>query len=178
MRFILLSQENAEDLLNLEEKMYWDGDKWKGLWQREAKGRFREFIKDYLTNSPQGCFGLSEDGELIGAMFLIKISKMKPIPYLHRFSKYFKPDGEIAYVSFFVVKKGQKQKEITRKLYEKAGEMASELGCTTIAVVIYSSPLEEKIIIEKNYQKLAQKFNWKIYPSMKVPCRIYLKTFN
>jgi hypothetical protein len=175
MKFISLKQRDTDELTNLEEKMYWQGKKWSRLWKVEAEEKFRNFIKDYLTSFPQGCFGLSEDGKILGAMFLIKISELKPITYLHKFSEYAKPNGRIAYVSFFVVKKGKKQKEIARKLYKYAENVAKRLNCASMAVVIYSSPLEEEVLKENKYKKLEKKFEWEIYPGMKVPCWIYFR---
>jgi len=153
--------------------MYWRGDKWKNLWQKEAKEKFREFIEDYLINFPKGCFGLIEGKEILGAMFFTKISKFKTIPYLHRVSEYLEVNGRIAYVSLFVIKDAKNKDEIGRKLYEYAEEVAVRLACKTIEVVIYSSPLEEQIIKENNYRRLKDKFDWEIYSGMKVPSRIF-----
>ena len=179
MRLASLNPNYINELLKLEEQMYWQSPKWKDLWQKEAKAKFRAFIKDYLTNLPQGCFGLIENKELLGAMFLTKTSKLKPIPYLHKVSRYFEKEGEIAYVSFFVVKKGKREFEIAQKLYDQAEKVAFfKLKCKTIAVVIYSSPLELKTLQAHNYKKLEKQFKWEIYPGKKVPCNIYYKEGN
>ena len=42
-----------------------------------------------------------------------------------------------------------------------------------MAVVIYSSPLEEKVLISNNYEKLNQQFEWEVYPGYKKPCYVY-----
>lgn len=175
MDLINLQLKHTEELLRLEEEMYWQDGKWHDLWQKEAKEQFKSFIEDYLTNFPKGCFGLVDDGgQLLGAMFLIKVSRLEPLPYFHKMSDYLEEDGEIAYVSCFVVKKGKEEEEIAQKLYDEAERVALlKLGCKTIAVVIYSSPLEEKILVAHNYEKLDKQFEWEIYPGHKVPCQIY-----
>jgi len=175
MKFINLTLDCTDQLLNLEGEMYWQGAKWRNLWEREAKEKFRGFIEDYLTNFPKGCFGLIDDrGELLGAMILIKISGFKPIPYLHKFSDYLEENGEIAYVSFFVVKKASNEEEVANKLYDHAEEVAlTKIGCKNMAVVIYSSPLEERVLKGHNYERLGEQFEWEIYPSIKVPVWIY-----
>jgi len=163
----------------LEGEMYWQGEQWRKLWQEEAKGKFRVFIQDYLTNFPRGCFGLvDKNGELLGAMFLIKLSGIKSIPYLHKVSDYLEKDGGTAYVSFFVVKKGDEEEKIGQKLYDEAEKIALlKLKCKTMAVVIYSSPLEEQILKGNNYEKLDEQFEWEIYPDKKVSCWIYRYDF-
>ena len=173
MKFISLNLCQVEELLNLQGQMYFREGKWKELWDKEAKGKFKVFIKDYLTNFPQGCFGLENKGELIGAMFLMKIAELKPIPYLHKVTECLKPKGQIAYVSVFVVKKGKNETEIAEKLYQQAEIVALKVGCKTIEVVINISPLEEQILKENNYKRMVERFTWEIYPGMKVPCWIY-----
>lgn len=175
MKSIKLQLDQTDELLRLEEELYWQSKDWGDLWQREAKEKFRNFIKDYLTNFPEGCFGLADKKEqLVGAMFLIKVSKLEPIPYLQKVSDYLNKTSQTAYVSFFVVKRGDKEKEIAQKLYDEAEETALlKLGCKTIAVVIYSSPLEEEVLKGNNYEKLNEQFEWEIYPGKKVPCFLY-----
>lgn len=175
MRVVSLDLQHISRLLLLEEEMYWQQSKWKDLWEEEAKEKFRVFIEDYMTNNPQGCFGVVDDNDqLLGAMFLTKVSELKPIPYLHRFADYFEEDGEIAYVSFFVVKRGKEELEIAEEVYDQAEEVALfKLKCKTISVVIYSSPIELKILQSHNYEKLNEQFEWEIYPGMKKECWIY-----
>lgn len=175
MKLIKLQLSYAHELLRLEEELYWQSKDWSDLWQREAKERFRGFIENYLTDFPEGCFGLVDEmGQFMGAMFLIKVSKLEPIPYLHKMSDYLDKKGQTAYVSFFVVKRGHKEKEIAQKLYAEAEEIALlKLGCKAMAVVIYSSPLEEEILKGNNYEKLNKQFEWEIYPGKKVPCFLY-----
>lgn len=175
MKPISLNQKHTDKLLQLEEKMYWQKGTWKNLWEKEAKGKFRFFINDYLTNFPEGCFGLIDDNaQLLGAIFLIRTSKLEPIPYFHKLDRYLKKEGKIAYVSFFVVEKGEREEEIAQKLYDEAEKTALlKLGCKAMSVVIYSSPLEEKILKGNNYEKLDRQFEWEIYPRKKVPCWIY-----
>jgi len=175
MQLIKLQLNQTDELLQLEEDLYWQDKDWNDLWRREAKEKFRSFIEDYLTNFPQGCFGLVDETEqLVGAMFLIKISKSEPIPYLHRVADYLDKTGQIAYASFFVVKRNDQEKEIAQKLYDEAEEIALlKLGCKAVVVVIYSSPLEEEILKRNNYEKLDKQFEWEIYPGKKVPCFLY-----
>lgn len=175
MRFIKLELKHVEKLLVLEEKMYWQSQDWRDLWEKEARERFRVFIKDYLTYYPEGCFGLTDNsGQVIGAMFLLKTLKAKPIPYLHKPSDYFEKEGEVAYVSFFVVENNKDEETIVQKLYGQAEKVALlKLSCKTIAVVIYSSPLEEKVLISNNYERFNQQFEWEVYPGHKKLCYVY-----
>lgn len=177
MSFIKLQLQNLDELLDLEERMYWQDEQWRVLWAKEAKEKFRVFIKDYLTSYPKGCFGLVDEvGKLLGAMFLIKSSEVEPIPYLHEVSEHLVEGGKVAYVSFFVVGERDKRGEIAQKLYDEAEEVAFlKLRCETIAVVIYSSPLEERILKGNDYEKLNERFEWEIYPGKKVPCWIYYR---
>ena len=153
--------------------MYWSEGKWKELWDKETKQRFDDLITDYLTNFPQGCFGLTENNELIGSIFLLKVKDLKPIPYVNKVQDYLNKDGDIAYVSFFVTKKGDKDREIAQELYDRVEDVAMEIGCTKVAVVINNSPLEEEILKGNNYEQSAEEFQWEIYPGMMVPCHIY-----
>lgn len=175
MRIIPLGTEHIDELLELEGKMYWQSEKWKDLWEKEAKEKFRVFIKDYLVNFPEGCFGLVENERISGAMFLTKISKLKTIPYLHKFSEYFEIEGSIAYVSSFVVKEGKRSERevIALELYDYATKVAVDIHCKTIEVVIYSSPIEEAALKGNNYEKLEGQFDWEIYPEKKVASSIY-----
>lgn len=178
MRLVSLNPEDVDEILQLEKKMYWQGEDWKNLWEREAEGKFRVFITDYLTNFSKGCFGLVDDGELLGAIFLTKTSKCEPIPYLHKVDEYLEKDGEVAYVSLFVIRKGDKEEEIAQELYDEAEKVAlTKLGCKKMAVVIYSSPLEERVLKGNNYERLEKQFKWEIYPGKKVPCWIYYYEF-
>jgi len=179
MEVVSLGLKDIEKLLDLEGEMYWQGEKWRRLWQEEAKGKFRVFIQDYLTSFPQGCFGLVDNNEeLLGSMFLIKLFELKPIPYLQKVSDYLEKDGRIAYVSLFVVKKGDNEEKIGQKLYDEAKEISLlKLKCKTMAVVIYSSPLEERILKVNNYEKLNERYEWEIYPGKKVFCWIYRYNF-
>jgi hypothetical protein len=173
MNFVKLDQNYHDQLLKLEGQMYWNSGKWKDLWDKEARGKFDSLINDYLTNYPKGCFGLLENDELVGSIFLLKVKEIKPIPYVNRVPDFLDENGDIAYVSFFVVRKGTGDKEIAKKLYLKAKDVAQVIGCKKIAVVINNSPLEENILKENNYQKLPEQFMWEIYPGMTVPCYIY-----
>lgn len=175
MRFVSLKPEHINELVELEGKMYWQGEKWKDLWEKEAKEKFRVFIKDYLVNFPEGCFGVIENEQILGAMFLTKVSKLKTIPYLHKFSDYFEKEGKIAYVSFFVVKeeKRNKKETIALELYDYADKVSTNIRCRTIEVVIYSSPIEEVALNGNNYERLEEQFEWEIYPGKKVSSSIY-----
>ena len=104
MKIINLLPKHTEELLKLEEEMYWTEYDWKKLWEKEAKEKFRKFIKEYLTNFNQGCFAVAESEEILGAMFLLKISEKRPIPYLHKIPEYLDKTGQIAYVSLFAAK--------------------------------------------------------------------------
>ncbi len=174
MRLASLGLKDVDEILRLEGEVYWQGENWKKLWEKEAKEKFRVFITDYLTNFPEGCFGLVDDDELLGSIFLIKISKCEPIPYLHKVDEFLKKDGEIAYVSLFVIKKGDEEEEIAQELYDEAEKVAlTKLDCKKMVVVIYSSPLEERILKGNNYEKIEKQFEWEIYPGKKVSCWIY-----
>ncbi len=175
MRLVSLGPEDIDEILQLEEKMYWQEEDWNKLWKKEAEEKFRVFINDYLTNFPEGCFGLVDDnGRTLGAIFLTKTSKCEPIPYLHKIDEYLEKDGEIAYVSLFVIRKGDKEEEIAQELYDEAERVAlTKLGCKEMVIVIYSSPLEERILKGNNYERLEKQFEWEIYPRKKVPCWIY-----
>jgi len=173
MKFIKLDVTYHHQLLELEERMYWASGKWKLLWDKEAKQKFNRLITDYLTNYPQGCFGLVEQKELIGSIFLLKVLELKPIPYINMVYDYLDLQGNIAYVSFFVVKKGNKDEKIAWELYRYAKKVALSIGCKKIAVVINDSPLEEKILKDNAYKKSKEKYQWEIYPGMMVPCHIY-----
>lgn len=151
----------------------WASGKWKLLWDKEAKQKFDRLITDYLTKYLQGCFGLAEHGELIGSLFLLKVIEQKPIPYVNTVHKYLDPQGTVAYVTFFVVKKGNRDEEIARELYAYAKKVALSLGCKKIAVVINESPLEENILKDTGYERSTEEYQWEIYPGMMVPCHIY-----
>ena len=74
----------------------------------------------------------------------------------------------------FVVKRGTNEREIAQRLYNEAEEIALfKLGCKTMAVVIYFSPLEEQILKGNNYERLNKQFEWEIYPGKKVTCFLY-----
>jgi len=173
MELIQLNKNHHDQLLNLEGQMYWSEGKWKELWEKEAKQKFSDLITDYLVNFPQGCFGLVENGKLIGSIFLIKLSELKPIPYVNKIHDHLVDDGDVAYVSFFVVKKGDRDREIAHKLYDNAKKMALSIGCKKVAVVINNSPLEEEILKGNNYERSAAEFQWEIYPGIMVPCHVY-----
>ena len=174
MKYVDLDLSFHQQLLDLEGQMYWDTAEWKKIWEKEAKMKFSDLITDYLTNFPQGCFGLTENGELVGSIFLIKLSELRPIPYVNKISDYLNKSGDTAYVSFFVVKKGNNSEEIARELYDKSEVVAHEIGCNKIAVVINNSPLEEKVLIDNDFEKSKEEYQWEIYPGMeKVPCHIY-----
>jgi len=153
--------------------MYWYSGRWKELWGKGAKQEFDNLIADYLTNFPGSCFGLAERNELVGSMFLLKVSKLKPIPCIHKVPDYLDEKGDIAYVSLFVVKRGNNEVEIAEKLYEKAEEVALSIGCKKIAVVIFNSPLEEEVLKGNNYERSIEEYQWEIYPGLMVPCHIY-----
>lgn len=177
MKVIQLNETYLEELLKFEEQMYWLTDKWNKFWQNEAKEKFRFFINDYLTNFPQGCFGLVDKKErLLGAMFLFKTSKLEPIPYIHSPSDYYDEKGDVVYVSLFVVKETADKKQVAYQLYKNAENVTLlKLLCKLIMVVIYSSPLEEETLIGNNYEKTNKQFEWEIYPGKKVLCWIYYK---
>jgi hypothetical protein len=65
MNLISLSPSYTKELLDLEGGMYWQGERWKNLWEKEAREKFRIFIKDYLINFPRGCLGLIEEEKLL-----------------------------------------------------------------------------------------------------------------
>jgi hypothetical protein len=174
MDFVQLDQRHHDQLLILEKDMYWTEGEWKKKWENGARQKFDDLITDYLTNFPQGCFGLVEKGELIGAIFLLKVSELKPIPYVNKVADHFSETGDIAYVSFFVIKKGDGDEEIAQELYDKAQDVALlSISCKKIAVVINNSPLEEKILIGNDYERSVEEFQWEIYPGIMVPCHIY-----
>jgi hypothetical protein len=175
MKLAPLGPKDVNEILQLEEKMYWQGEDWRSLWKKEAEEKFRVFIVDYLTNFSEGCFKLVDDNErLLGAIFLTKTSRCEPIPYLHKVDEYLEKNGKIAYVSLFAVRKEDKEEEIAQKLYDEAEKVAlTKLGCRKIVVIIYSSPLEERILKGNNYERLEKQFEWEIYPGKKVPCWIY-----
>lgn len=173
MKFTKLNKTYHHQLLELEEKMYWSEGRWKELWDKEARQKFDDLITDYLTNFPEGCFGLVENDELIGSIFLIKLSKNQPIPYVNKVSDYLDNTGNIAYVSFFVVKKGVMDQVIAQKLYDLAEEVALSINCKKISVVINNSPLEEEILKGNNYERSVEEYQWEIYPEIMVPCHIY-----
>ena len=173
MNFVQLDISFHQQLLQLEGDMYWTSDTWKTLWDKEAKKKFDDLIIDYLTHFPQGCFGLVENDELIGSIFLLKVSELKPIPYVSNVHEYLNEKGNIAYVSFFVVKKGDKDETIARELYKSAEDVAQSIGCNKIAVVINESPLEEEILKNTQYERSIDEYQWEIYPGMMVPCHIY-----
>jgi hypothetical protein len=133
MKFVILDQTYHDQLLKLEGEMYWDNGKWKELWEKDAKQKFDDFITDYLINFPRGCFGLIENNELVGTIFLLKISQLKPIPYVNHVVDYLDNNGDIAYVSFFVVNKDENDKYIAEELYQKAENVASSIGCIKLA---------------------------------------------
>ena len=178
MKISELTINQVDELLELEEKMYWENDKWGDLWKQEAKEKFRNFITEYLNNFPKGCFGLVDERDnLLGAFFILKTSQITPIPYLHTPSNYYSEKGNVAYVSFFVVRRGQNEDEIAQKLYDNAEEVALlKLRCKHIAVLIYSSPLEENILIGNNYEKQPQQYEWEIYPGKRVKSWIYVSS--
>ncbi len=175
MKVVPLGQKDVDEILQLEEEMYWQGEDWKSLWKKEAEEKFRVFIIDYLANFSKGCFGLvNGDGKLLGAIFLTRTSKLEPIPYLHKVDEYLEEGGKIAYVSLFIIRKGDKEEEIAQELYDEAEKVAlTSLDCKKMSVVIYSSPLEERILKGNNYERLEKQFEWEIYPGKKVPCWIY-----
>lgn len=174
METISLDEKYLEDILDLEEEMYWRGERWRTLWQEEAKEKFRALISDYLTNFPRGCLGLIENDVLLGSIFLLKIGSVKTIPYFHKVSDYLDPEGTVAYVSLFVVKRGSREKEIAQQLYDDAEKLAiTKLRCQTIEAVIYSSPLEKEILEGNIYEKVDGDFLWEIYPGKEVACSIY-----
>lgn len=166
-----LTHKHVENLLKLEEEMYWLSGKWKDLWEKEAKYKFRNFIDDYITHFPEGCIGFENNGEVVGALFLTKISEIRTIPYIHEFHQYYEPAGNISYVSFFVVK--DNDKNIAIELYNRAKRAATDIGCKKIIVVIYRSPLEEKIIRDQGYKIVDKSLGWEIYPKINVSSRIW-----
>ncbi len=130
-------------------------------------------INGKRSNFPLECFDLIDNDELIGSIFLLKVSDLKPIPYVNNVHDYLDKQGNIAYVSFFVVKKGEKDEIIARELYKCAKKIALSIGCKKLAVVINKSPLEEKILKGNQYKRSTEKYQWEIYPGMMVPCHIY-----
>lgn len=175
MRIQNLSIKNLDQILFLEEQMYWQGKKeWRELWQKEAGELFGKMIKEYLEKFPDGCFGLfDEKEELLGAIIFTKLLEVRPIPYVHSFKDYFADKGNIAYVEIFAVKKGEQELEVSGKLYQEAERVAEKIGCDKIAVVIHSSPSEEKILNKLYYQVEKENLQWEIYPKKFVDCKIY-----
>lgn len=174
MRIQNLSIKNLEQILFLEEQMYWQGKEWQELWQKEGKGLFGNMIKEYLENFPEGCFGLfDEKEELLGAMIFTKLSEVKPIPYINNFKDYFADKGNIAYVQTFVIKKGEQELEIAENIYQEAEKAAGKIRCDKVAVVIYYSPIEEKILNKLCYKIEKENSQWEIYPEKFVNCKIY-----
>lgn len=94
---------------------------------------------------------------------------------MHRFWNYFKKDGNIAYVQIFAVKKNNQQFLIAEKLYKEAENITKRINCNKISVVIYSSPLEEKVLNKLNYKIERRDLKWEIYPKQFVDCKIYMK---
>ncbi|MBN1332068.1 hypothetical protein JW978_04265, partial [Candidatus Dojkabacteria bacterium] len=115
---------------------------------------------------------------LIGAISLCRLNEIRSIPYLHDPLKYFNENGEIAYVSLFVVAKGNSEDEIAEQLYLNAEKRALEKGCSKIVVVIYSSPIEIKILRKFGYEVEIEDAEWEIDPDMQVRCNIWSKTLS
>lgn len=155
--------------------MYWSSPKWKSYWHKKAQHLFADLIADYLTNFPRGCFGLQDGKKLLGALFLLKIDEIRTIPYIHEVDKNISRTGEVAYVSFFVVRKGKDQDKTSDLLYKYAEQKAKEIGCSEIAVVIYSSPIELESLKKENYKKSESNFKWEILPGKMVDAKIYTK---
>lgn len=174
MKFQKLSTENLEAVLKLEEEMYWLREEWHDFWKKGVEQKFKELIGKYLSEFPSGCFGLfDESGKLLGALIFAKISEVKPIPYLHKFADYFEKNGDIAYVEIFAVRKGEDENEIARNIYQEAERVAKEIGCNKIAVVIYSSPVEESVLKNLDYSIEKNNLKWEICPGKFVDCKIY-----
>ncbi|UCD04561.1 MAG: hypothetical protein JSW73_02930 [Candidatus Woesearchaeota archaeon] len=172
MKFRQLSTKDSEDILKLEEEMYWLGKKWHTLWKEEGEQKFRESINDYLTNFPSGCFGLFDEREqLLGAIIFTKLSTIKTIPYIHRFDDYFEKEGGIAYVQIFVIK--DNSNELAERMYRQANKIAKNINCNRISVVIYSSPVEESILKKLGYTIEQDNLKWEIYLNKFVDCKIY-----
>lgn len=174
MRIKNLSIKNLDQILFLEEQMYWQGKEWQELWQKEAKELFGKMIKEYFEKFPEGCFGIFDEKEgFLGVMIFTKLSEIKTIPYIHNFKDYFAEKGNIAYIQIFAVKKGEQEFKIAETLYYNAEKVAEKIGCDKIAVVIYSSPIEEKILNKLCYKVEKENLPWEIYPKRFVNCKIY-----
>ncbi len=177
MEFKKLELNNLEDILEMEEKMYWQGKEWQKLWQKEARNKFKELIKDYLINYPNGCWGLfNTTGELLAAVIFTRLNKVKAIPYFHRFSNYFETAGKIIYVQVFAVKNSESEENLAEKIYEQLERVAKHIGGQKVAVLIYSSFLEEKILNKLGYKIEYNNLQWEIYPDKFVNCKIYTRT--
>lgn len=60
-----LTPKDVSDLLEMEEKMYWQSPEWAELWETKGKERFESFIKDYLKEFNPGCIGLENEGKIL-----------------------------------------------------------------------------------------------------------------
>lgn len=176
MRIEKLKIKNLDQILILEEQMYWRKKEWAELWKKEARRLFRKMIKEYLEKFPEGCFGIfTEKEELLGAMIFTKLSEIKTVPCVHKIEEYFVKDGNIAYVQIFAIKKGEDELEIAEKIYCAAEKAVEKIGCDKIAVVIYSSAIEEKILNKLGYKVEKENMQWEIYPNKFASCKIYTK---
>ncbi len=74
-----------------------------------------------------------------------------------------------------MVKEGKRSERetIALELYDYVTELAVNIHCKTIEVVIYSSPIEEAALKGNNYERLEGQFEWEIYPEKKVTSSIY-----
>lgn len=171
MKFRNLLIKDLEELLKLEEEMYWMKGKWHKLWEKEASQKFKELISEYISEFPSGCFGLFNGEHLLGALIFTKIFEVEPIPYIHKLDDYFCENGKIAYVEIFVVR--ENDEGVASKIYKEAEKIAKQIGCNKIAVVIYSSPVEENVLKKLGYRIEKNDEKWEIYPNQLVNCRIY-----
>lgn len=170
-----ISSQDIESLLKLEYDLYFDYPDWSKRWKKEAKRLFKQFIVDYVKNFNQGCFELRDRKGILGAIFLLTTKKKLAIPYLHRVKEYMYEGGKNAYVSFFVIQKGVKGKNIAVLLYKEAEVLAKKLGCSNILVVIYKSPVELETIVKLGYKTDNKVCNWEILPGKTVNALIYRK---
>lgn len=155
--------------------MYFTSVGWARLWKREAQKKFKAFLEDYIRHFPEGGFGVVDNGQLVGAMWLLATDQSQPIPYLHDVRQFLVKGGKLGYVSFFAVRKGTDENKVAETLYQEAENVAKQLGFREIIVVIYKSHLEEETIKAMGYKSTNEKLQWEIYPGMFVPATIYSK---
>lgn len=175
MKIKKIKLKDIPELLSLEEEMYWLSEKWKKRWHDIGKDQFKNQITEYILNYPEGCFGVEKDGELVGSLIFTKQNNLSTIPYSHSFKDYFRKDGGVAYVTFFVVKKGKDESQIANVLYEHLEFLKDSQSIKIISVVIYSSPIELNILKRRNFRSTGKVYDWEVFPGINVESQIYFK---